>query len=117
MLSVLEHNLDVFEHTKHLVYYDPNNLAFINQVLREFQERDTDREFMALRGMREVHEKHNLRLRLEQMLQVCKLTGDEDARREGTDSGGAEGEGAGNKRDVDLPPAERGTRDSPHDPS
>ena len=74
-----EHNLDVFEHTKHLVYYDPNNLAFINQVLREFQERDTDREFMALRGMREVHEKHNLRLRLEQMLQVCKLTGDEDA--------------------------------------
>ena len=92
-----EHNLDVFEHTKHLVYYDPNNLAFINQVLREFQERDTDREFMALRGMREVHEKHSLRLRLEQMLQVCKLTGEEDARRKGADSGPGEagGEGAG----------------------
>ncbi len=107
-----EHNLDVFEHTKHLVYYDPNNLAFINQVLREFQERDTDREFMALRGMREVHEKHSLRLRLEQMLQVCKLTGEDDGRPAHADSGGA-GEGAGVSNPTDLQATERRTGDSP----
>jgi glycosyltransferase involved in cell wall biosynthesis len=109
-----EHNLDVFEHTKHLVYYDPNNLAFINQVLREFQERDTDREFMALRGMREVHEKHSLRLRLEQMLQVCKLTGEDDGRPAHADSGGA-AEGTGNQNHADLQAPHPRTGDSPHD--
>lgn len=109
-----EHNLDVFEHTKHLVYYDPNNLAFINQVLREFQERDTDREFMALRGMREVHEKHSLRLRLEQMLQVCKLTGEDDGRPAHADSGGAT-ERTGSPGPADLQTAEPRTGDSSHD--
>jgi len=61
-------NMELFAHTRHLVYYRHTNLGFLAQILREFMERDLDREVIAAAGCKEVREKHSLRLRLEELL-------------------------------------------------
>lgn len=67
-----EKNMDPLTHAKHLCFYRPSNLPFVNQLLNEFLERDIDRELIAQAGCKEVHEKHSLEVRLKQLLEETK---------------------------------------------
>lgn len=63
-------NMDVFESPKHLIYYAPKHLGFLNQTLQNLLEHEADRKRIALAGMAEVRKNHSLRSRLETMLEV-----------------------------------------------
>ncbi len=66
-------NMEQFEHIKHLLYYRPENMGFVNQILKECVERNSEREARAIAGYREVREKHNLEKRMEELLTVMGL--------------------------------------------
>ena len=68
-----ERNLEPFKHCQHLVYYKPSNLPFLVQTIREFHEREEQREKIALAGMVEVREKHSLKVRVEEMFRLAKV--------------------------------------------
>jgi spore maturation protein CgeB len=65
-----EQNMKLFESGKHLVYYSPSNMPFTAQLLRDWvsPEKDAERQKIAEAGCREVHAKHNLKIRLEELL-------------------------------------------------
>lgn len=65
-----ERNMDAFESAKHLVYYAPKHLGFLNQTLQNLLDHEADRKRMALAGMAEVRKNHSLRSRLKTMLEV-----------------------------------------------
>jgi spore maturation protein CgeB len=60
-----------FQHAKELAYYHPTNLPFLVQTLREFVERDQQREQIALAGMAKVIEKFSLRVQVPEILSKC----------------------------------------------
>lgn len=63
-------NTEPFEHGKHLLYYQKNHVGGVNQLLEKYVEDEIGREVMAQAGCREVHEKHSLRVRMEEMLGI-----------------------------------------------
>ena len=69
-------NMRHFESKRHLVYYSPSNLPMLAQYLREYSspEFDKKREEIAAWGCKEVHEKHSLKIRLEEMFSAMKLS-------------------------------------------
>lgn len=69
-----EKNMDHFESSKHLVYYAPKNLGFLNQTLNNLLEHSDDRNRMALAGMAEVRKNHSLEGRLEEMLRIVGVS-------------------------------------------
>src|SRR5260221_2172273 len=68
-------NMRHFESGKHLIYYSPSNMPRLAQYLREYisPEFYEAREKIAVQGCREVHEKHSLIARLEEMFSVLKI--------------------------------------------
>lgn len=68
-----EANMALFEHTKHLIYYKPTNMPFINQLLREQLARPEQCAVIGLAGMAEVRKNHNLTLRMEQIFSTMGL--------------------------------------------
>lgn len=61
----------IFEHAKDLAYYRPANLPFLVQTLREFTERDQQREQIALAGMAKVHKTLSLKVQVPEILSKC----------------------------------------------
>lgn len=70
LAGAAQKNLQIFEHNKHLIYYNENNHPFTNQILREFLAREKDREGIAMAGMHKVRTEHSLRQKLETILGV-----------------------------------------------
>ena len=68
-------NMKLFQHGIHLVYYSPSNTPYIAQLLRESisEEYAEKRQAIAERGCHEVHEKHSLKMRMEQMLAMAGI--------------------------------------------
>lgn len=69
-------NMLPFNSPEHLIYYRSSNLGYVAQLLREWSssEKDEERERIAEAGCREVHEKHSLAVRFEQMFAAMKLS-------------------------------------------
>ena len=65
-----EKNMKEFESGKHLVYYSPSNLPHVAQLLRDWAspEKDAERQAIGDAGRRLVHEKHSLKIRMEEIL-------------------------------------------------
>ncbi len=68
-----EANCEQFKEPVQLAYYNPANLPFIVQMMREFMGRPELREQIALAGMVEIRAKHTLRQRLEEMFAKAKI--------------------------------------------
>ena len=64
-------NMKQFHDRKHLVYYRSANLVEVARGLREWSSEESTmfRESIAAAGCKEVHEKHNLKVRLETILE------------------------------------------------
>ena len=62
-----------FQHAKELAYYRPTNLPFLVQTLREFVERDQQREQIALAGMAKVIETQSLKVQVPEILEKVKI--------------------------------------------
>ena len=74
-----EANMDPFQHAKHIVYYKETNLGFVNQILREYIEREDDRRLIAACGQQEIILNHTLEQRLEKLLRLSSsATPDEE---------------------------------------
>lgn len=68
-----QENMKPLEHGKHLLYYDPNRPEEIAQTVNYYLARPAEREALAKRGHDEVHEKHSLKLRLQEILDDADL--------------------------------------------
>jgi spore maturation protein CgeB len=68
-------NMDLFKDGTHLVYYSASNVGYVAQLLREWvsPDKDAERRTISEAGCREVHEKHSLKIRLEEMLAKLKV--------------------------------------------
>lgn len=65
-----DRNMNPFKTGEHLVYYSPSNLPYVGQLLREWvsPEKDAERQKIAVTGCKEVHAKHSLDVRLQELL-------------------------------------------------
>lgn len=63
-------NTEIFTDKKHLLYYQKNHVGGVNQILEKYVQDDIAREVIAVAGCREVHEKHSLKVRMEEMLGI-----------------------------------------------
>lgn len=63
-------NMQHFKDKEHLRYYKPTNLPYLAQIMNEYLTEDfaAERERIAAAGCKEVHEKHSLKMRLEEIL-------------------------------------------------
>ena len=66
-------NMTPFVSGKHLIYNKASNTPILAQKLREWLEKDVERQAIAEAGCREVHEKHSLQQRMSDMLSEMKM--------------------------------------------
>jgi len=69
-------NMAAFHSGEHLIYYRPSHTGGVAQLLREWSspEKDAEREKIAKAGCREVHARHSLEVRFEQMFAAMGIT-------------------------------------------
>jgi len=62
-----ERNMDMLTHASEVVFYQPTNLPFVVQTIREFLARPEMMDRIAMTGMHKVRTEHSLELRLKQL--------------------------------------------------